>query len=362
MSTHFEVVGVSSPGKELAEVENDENIKVIPLLMSRKMTPFQDMKSLWKTYWLLKNEQPQIVHTHTPKAGVIGMLAAKLARVPIRLHTVAGLPLMETNGVKRRVLDVIEKITYASATKIYPNSKSLHDFIVKHKYACISKLKVIGVGSSNGINTSFFSREQISEAQGTALKDELGIKPQDFVFIFVGRLVQHKGINELINAFSKLSSKQVKLLLVGPFEDDLDPLFPDVMDEIKHNSNIIMTGFQPDVRPYFAVSDALVFPSYREGFPNVVMQAGAMGLPSIVSDINGCNEIIIHGKNGVIIPVKDANAIEQAMEDFVNDKPLLSKLKDNARRLIEERYEQSMVWKALLDEYNSLLMEVDNGL
>ncbi|MGV0922715.1 glycosyltransferase family 4 protein [Empedobacter tilapiae] len=375
MSNHFEVIGISSSDKELEEVKNDEGIAVIPIEMSRKITPVQDIKSLIKTYKYLKKEQPQIVHSHTPKAGIVGMLAAKLAGVPIRLHTVAGLPLMEAVGVKRKVLDFVEKLTYSSATKVYPNSKGLYDFILQNSYTSADKLKVIGEGSSNGIDTSFFSRQQISEENQTQLKQDLKINENDFVFIFVGRLVGDKGINELVKAFQKLgnrnqesetlissskslvSSKVPKLLLVGPLESELDPLQDETLKEIEINPAILTVGFQKDVRPYFAISNALVFPSYREGFPNVVMQAGAMELPSIVSDINGCNEIIIEGRNGTIIPVKSSDVILIAMQKMIDDKDFYHELKKNARPMIQARYEQSVVWNALLEEYNKLIKE-----
>ncbi|WP_185145640.1 glycosyltransferase family 4 protein [Empedobacter tilapiae] len=360
MSNHFEVIGISSSDEELEEVKNDEGIAVIPIEMSRKITPVQDIKSLIKTYKYLKKEQPQIVHTHTPKAGIVGMLAAKLAGVPIRLHTVAGLPLMEAVGVKRKVLDFVEKLTYSSATKVYPNSKGLYDFILQNSYTSADKLKVIGEGSSNGIDTSFFSRQQISEEKQAQLKIKLQIQPTDFVFVFVGRLVGDKGINELIKAFSKLNKQNVKLLLVGPLESELDPLQDETLKEIEINPAILTVGFQKDVRPYFAISHALVFPSYREGFPNVVMQAGAMELPSIVSDINGCNEIIIEGRNGTIIPVKSSDVILIAMQKMIDDKDFYHELKKNARPMIQARYEQSVVWNALLAEYNQLISKLPN--
>jgi glycosyltransferase involved in cell wall biosynthesis len=364
MSEHFEVIGVSSPGKELTEVKDDEEIEVIAIDMSRKITPVKDIVSLWNTYQLLRREKPEIVHTHTPKAGIVGMLAAKLAGVPIRLHTVAGLPLMEATGMKRKILDVTEKLTYSSATKVYPNSKGLYEYILEYNYTDKCKLKIIGNGSSNGIDTSFFSPNQISEAQKELLKKELHIENEDFVFVFVGRLVGDKGINELVKAFSLLnnakdSQQRFKLLLVGPLEQDLDPLPEDILNEIKNNPDIINVGFQKDVRPYFAISDVLTFPSYREGFPNVVMQAGAMGLPSIVSDINGCNEIIIDDQNGVIVPVKNSEKLSQAMERMKSDRAYYQKLKMNARPMIESRYEQSEVWNALLGEYKKLIKEKD---
>jgi len=356
----FRVIGVSSSGSELDEVVREERIEAIPIEMSRKITPIQDLKSLWKAYRLLKREKPVIVHTHTPKAGIIGMFAAKLAGVPIRLHTVAGMPLMEVAGGKRMVLDFVERLTYSAATKVYPNSKGLFDFIVSHRYTSLKKLKVIANGSSNGINTSLFSKELISEEQQSLLKNELGIGNDDFVFVFVGRLVGDKGVNELVKAFCELNYSSVKLLLVGPVESDLDPLDSDTLKRINENKNIISVGFQKDVRPYFAISRALVFPSYREGFPNVVMQAGAMELPAIVSDINGCNEIIIEGKNGTIIPVKNVGAIKDAMEMMITNNELYLKMKGSARKMITERYEQQVVWDALLSEYKDLLK--DKGL
>lgn len=363
-SNGFDVKGVSSEGEELREVHENEGIAVEAITMSRKITPFQDLKSLWQMWNFLRKEKPQIVHTHTPKAGIIGMLAARLAGVPHRLHTVAGLPLMEATGTKRKILNFVEKLTYSSATRVYPNSKGLYDFILQNNFTQSNKLKIIANGSSNGIDTAFFSPDQVTEIERVTLIEKLNIQPDDFVFVFVGRIVSDKGINELIKAFSELQAAEnnepagIKLLLVGGLENDLDPLNPETLAEINQNKDIISVGFQQDVRSFFAIADALVFPSYREGFPNVVMQAGAMGLPSIVSDINGCNEIIIEGENGLIIPSKNVEKLKEKMLTLAKDKNLYTKLKGNSRRMIENRYEQSVVWNALLEEYEGLLQSV----
>lgn len=361
----FEVMGVSSRGTALQEVHNEEGIRVVELEMTRTFSPFKDLKSLWSFYRLCRKEKPLIVHSHTPKAGIVGMLGAWLARVPIRLHTVAGMPLMEASGVKRMVLDWVEKVTYRCANRVYPNSKGLYDFIVKNKYTSLGKLKVIANGSSNGIDTGYFAPDQVTEYQVNQLKMDLAIQPDDFVFVFVGRLVGDKGINELVSAFSRLNDSRTgrtcKLLLVGSLESALDPLLPHTLEAIRENRDMIAVGYQKDVRPYFAISDALVFPSYREGFPNVVMQAGAMGLPSIVSDINGCNEIIINDKNGIIIPPKDEDALLKAMSYFLDNPEEVERMAKNARPLITERYEQQVVWDALLEEYRGLEKELINN-
>ncbi len=358
MSQHYDVIGVSGKGGDtLEKVSKQEGVRIIPIEMTRKITPVQDLKAVFALYRLFKKEKPDIVHSHTPKAGTLSMLAAKLAGVPHRLHTIAGLPLLEATGAKRTLLNTVEKLTYACATKIYPNSTGLNDIIIKHKFTSPKKLKVIANGSSNGIDTSFFDPGLYSDEDNLKLSQSLGINSSDTVIVYVGRLVRDKGIHELIDAFKKLNTESTtaKLLLVGTYEKDLDPLSPETEEEINTNPNIIMVGWQDDVRPYFAISDILAFPSYREGFPNVVMQAASMGLASIVTDINGCNEIITDSNNnGKIIPVKNAEQLFENMKLLVNDDTLRTTLAANARTSITSRYERKVVWNAILEEYRQL--------
>jgi len=356
MSQYYEVVGITSPGEEINDVVNDEGIRVIEVEMTRTISPIKDLVSLWKLYKVIKKEKPFIVHSHTPKAGTLGMMAAKLAGVPNRLHTIAGLPLLVATGAKRKLLDFVEKITYACATRIYPNSLGLKDIIIQNGYTKPSKLKVIANGSSNGIDVNHFSVENISEETKTTLREELNIIEDDIVFVFVGRLVTDKGINELISAFKKLSAdhQNIKLLLVGTFESELDPLHDSTLNEIESNNNIINVGWQTDVRRYFAISNVLAFPSYREGFPNVVMQAGAMELPSIVTNINGCNEIIKEGVNGLIIPAKDENELYLAMLNIIENPSKQKELANASRKMICDNYQRQVIWEALLQEYRDL--------
>lgn len=321
MENYFEVVAISSDSERLEIYGKKEGVRVFPVELTRKITPLKDLAAVFKLYQFLKKEKPTIVHTHTPKAGIVGMMAAWLAGVPNRLHTVAGLPLMETSGLKRKVLNFVEKLTYRFATKVYPNSKGLYDFILSEKFTTPEKLFIIGLGSSNGIDTTDFDPTLFTEESKTFFRRKLGIPQNHFVFIFVGRLVKDKGINELVAAFLNLanSNSKVSLLLVGPFESSLDPLLPETLSQIEHHQRIYSVGYQNDVRSYFSISDALVFPSYREGFPNVVMQAGAMGLPAIVTDINGCNEIIENEVNGLIISPKNVKELETAMKLLATD-------------------------------------------
>ena len=355
MSSFYNVIAVSSDKERLERYGESEKVAVFPLEMTRKITPLRDVFAVLKLYFFLKKTKPFIVHTHTPKAGIVGMLASKLAGIPNRLHTVAGMPLLEQAGFKRMVLNFVEKLTYSCATKVYPNSFKLRDIIIKNEYCPPTKLKVLANGSSNGIDTSYFDATHFSEDQKSSLKQDLGIKSSDFVFIFVGRIVSDKGINELISAFSEIQEikTDLKLLLVGPYEPELDPLKEETLNQINGNKSIVALGYQNEVRPYFAISDCLVFPSYREGFPNVVMQAGAMGLPCIVSDINGCNEIIEDTKNGYIIPVRDKEAVKETLIRILDNKEEYSKMQQNAREMIVSRFDQKTMWESILQEYRN---------
>jgi glycosyltransferase involved in cell wall biosynthesis len=359
MSEFYDVLAVSSPEKMLEEVSIHEGVRTASVHMTRSITPTRDLKALWQLYRLFKKEKPAIVHTHTPKAGLLGMMAGRLAGVPIRIHTVAGLPLMESKGIKKRILNNTERLTYMCATKVFPNSKNLAEYIHQNKFCKKNKLKVLGNGSSNGIDMDFFQCTPGIHMRADELGKRLALTENDFIFLFIGRLVRDKGIEELVEAFVQLKQNTpgIKLLLVGPFEQDLDPISAKTIETIGKDDAIIHEGFQQDIRPYLALSHVLAFPSYREGFPNVPMQAGCFDLPSIVTDINGCNEIIEHGKNGLIIPVKNTEALRVAMETLMNDRQLYKLLKENARRMISERYEQKRFWKLLLEEYQSELKQ-----
>lgn len=359
MSAHYDVLAVSSPENMLEEVSIHEGVRTASVYMTRSITPAQDIKALWELYRLFKREKPAIVHTHTPKAGLLGMVASRLAGVPIRLHTVAGMPLMESKGVKKKILQRTEQLTYLCATKVYPNSRNLAEFICLNKFCNKNKLKVLGNGSSNGIDTDYFQCTPAIRSVADDLKKRWNLAEENFIFLFIGRVVRDKGIEELVEAFIQLKYNftGIKLLIVGPYEQNLDPISETIKRTIERDPDIIHEGFQQDIRPYLSLSHVLTFPSYREGFPNVPMQAGCFDLPSIVTDINGCNEIIEHENNGLIIPVKDTEALRLAMLSLMNDKALYSKLKRNARKMILERYDQNKFWNLLLDEYQSELKD-----
>ncbi|MFB6317643.1 glycosyltransferase family 4 protein [Saccharicrinis sp. FJH54] len=357
MSSFYEILAVSSSdGDLLMEVEKEEGVRTYSLKMTRDISPFKDLLALFNLIRLFRKEKPEIIHSHTPKAGTLSMIAGKITGVKYRIHTVAGLPLVEATGCKFKILKFVEKVTYSCATHVWPNSRGLKDYINKNIYTS-SKIKVLGNGSSNGINTDFFSRSEIPEEKANELYQKLDIKENDFVFIFIGRITGDKGINELIEAFYALiiNCTAVKLLLVGNYENEQGTINQKTIEFIKKSSNIIECGYQNDVRPYLYLSNCLIHPSYREGFPNVVMQALAMDIPAIVSNINGCNEIVKNEYNGLIVEPKNDNELERAMTLILSNKSLYQKLKNNARNSIVSRYDNKLMWKLIHDEYRTLI-------
>ena len=351
LSEHYEVVVVSSPGERMKVLEEREGVRTVSIPMERRISLVKDFMSLLRLIILFAKERPDMVHSITPKAGLLSMLAAWITRVPVRMHTFTGLVFPTATGKMQKLLIVMDRLTCFCATHINPEGEGVKRDLIN--YNITSKpLHVIANGNVNGIDLEYFDRTPEVMEKAYSYKKE-----GTFTFCFVGRMVKDKGINELVHSFLLLyqDDARVRLLLVGPFEKELDPVLPEVEEQILHHPGICFMGFQSDVRPFLAASDALVFPSYREGFPNVVIQAGAMGIPAIVTDINGCNEIVLPDRNGMIIPTKNEQALYEAMKYFAFHSVEVEKMATNARPLIVSRYEQRMVWNALLAEYKSII-------
>lgn len=353
----YEVVGVSGLPEERAnEASIREGIKtVITPHLVRSISISNDVRALFELIKLIRREKPDVVHANTPKASLLGITAAWWCRVPHRIYTVTGLRFQTAKGFFRWLLITMERITCRLSTKVIPEgdgvAKTLRDEHITRK-----PLKKLHNGNINGLDLAHYDKSAIPISLLSQAKSETSFSEESFTFIFVGRIVRDKGICELVEAFTRLQQEHpdARLLLVGDFEQELDPLPEEVYRTIQSHPAIYCAGWQDDVRPWFAAADALAFPSYREGFPNVVMQAGAMELPCVVSDINGCNEIIIEGENGLITPSHDAAALYQAMKRMMEDKALYTHCLQNARPLIASRYKQEDVWQATLEMYRNL--------
>ena len=384
LSHYFEVIGVAKNTGCLQEVKERENIRVVDAPLERPISFIKDIKGLWFLYCLFRKEKPWCVHANTPKGSLLAMIASWLACVPHRVYTVTGLRYQGTHGVLRTILKTMERLSCFFATKVIPEGKGVLESL-KRDNITKKPLQVIHYGNINGKDTEHFSRANTlqtasfnhadknmslcnlseKEAKNT-IRNELGFSNNDFVFIFIGRLVNDKGLRELADAMRRLEDENIaiKLLLLGSLDGEDDVLAKDKLNYLMQSTNVKYVGSQSDIRPYLMASDALVFPSYREGFPNVPIEAGAMGLPTIVTNINGSNEIIKDGFNGKIIsaPLNNngihindiTNELYSTMKWFYNNPTKIERMGTNAISLVRERYEQKDVWNALLKMYNSL--------
>lgn len=351
----YEVVLLSSPGPELDAAREKHGVKTIEVPMERHISLKRDVAALWQLVKVFRRERPTMVHSMTPKAGMLCMVAAWMTRVPVRVHTFTGLVFPTATGLKRRVLMATDWLTCACATHVIPEGEGVKNDLLKNGITR-KPLRVLGYGNVRGVNMERFShRPEVME-----LVTQKSLKsPNCFTFLFVGRIVRDKGINELVSAFTRLykADKGIRLVLVGWFEDELDPISEDTRRAISECAGIEAVGEKAgdELLAYYAASDCFVFPSYREGFPNTVLEAGAMGLPSIVTDINGSREIIVHGKNGIIIPPKDEDALYEAMWRMYHEPEKCKAMAAEARPMIASRFEQSFVRKCLYDFYDEIL-------
>jgi glycosyltransferase involved in cell wall biosynthesis len=355
LNQSYEVKVVCNPGPEIETITAREGVVVLPIKMARGISPFRDLIALWQLYRLFKKEQPTIVHSITPKAGLLGMLAAKWAKVPVRIHTFTGLIFPSKKGLLQKVLIFTDKLLCKAATHVVAESqgvaKELIRFGIYH-----NKIHFIGPGNVNGINSMYFNASAMSTTKAAERK-ALGLPETAIVFVFVGRLVADKGIRELVKAFVKLQGHypNVFLILLGHEEPHLDPLSPNTKTTITQHDAIMPLGFKADIRPYLLAADALVLPSYREGFPNVILQALAMDLPCIATMVNGAEEAIQHQHNGLLVPKKDISALYQAMHRIATDNELRKSMSQNARASVLPKYEQSVVWAAQKAFYEQCL-------
>jgi glycosyltransferase involved in cell wall biosynthesis len=356
----FDVVLIAADGPEWPEIIARENCPYFICPMTRTISPLKDLVSLWKLFVFFLKEKPQIVHSHTPKAGLLSMIAGKIARVPVRIHTLAGLPLETATENKKKLLKFIEKITLFCSTETWPNSLSLLNFY-KENVKNSPKLKLIGAGSSNGIDLSKFQKNKLDPEILAEIKNKIGFKSDTTYFLAVGRIVRDKGIPELIEAFCELKLKfsNIRLILVGSYENiRSEEILPEnILKKIDDEPDIIPVGWSDKVEYYMALCNFLVFPSHREGFPNVLLQAGAMKLPVICSQINGNIDIVTDHETGLLHKPKDKNHLVEQLVFSLNHPEKMAKMAENLYLKVNEKFERNAFHKLIFAEYRRLLTD-----
>lgn len=354
------VTVITSPGEDSKALQQlDHNVKLLELEIRREVSIISDIKSAFRLYWAFKNNNFDIIHSTTPKAGLLCAIAAFFSKSPIHLHTFTGQTWVESFGIKRFFYKLIDRLILRLNTRCYADSRSQVEFLEEEGVAKKGEIKVLGNGSLAGVDITRFSSEKFSDAFKEGLRKQLKISSEDTVFIFVGRLAKDKGIVELLRTFSKLrcNVNNVKLLLVGPVDEIVHVDDLSLEEYIANSEDIEWVGFSETPELYLSVSDVFCLPSYREGFGTVVIESAAMGLPTIATKIYGLCDSIEDGISGILVDAKSESQLYAAMKRLHEDQDLRKRLAYNAKVRVEKSFKSSIISDKLVAEYISLIRE-----
>ena len=352
----YEVTVISSPGNELSSAARTEDVRAIAVAMSREISPARDLLSLLRLWRIFLRLRPMITNVGTPKAGLLGGLAAFLARVPCRIYTLHGLRLETTAGMRRRLLWFSERLACLCAHRVICVSESLRRKAVTLGLVPAEKTIVLGAGSVNGVDASRYSPLEATSARVADLRAKLGIPASAPVLGFVGRFTRDKGIDQLLQAFTLLQARfpQLRLLLVGDFEAG-DPPSAEAIERIQTDPQIISTRFVDDAAPYYQLMDVLALPTYREGFPNAVLEAQAAGKPAVVTNATGAVDSVLDGVGGLVVPVRDTSALAQAIATLLADPSRMAAMGLRGRERVLSDFQPAQIRAELMCLYESLL-------
>jgi glycosyltransferase involved in cell wall biosynthesis len=350
----FDPILMSSPGEQLQHIAEKARVQYLAIPISREITPLSDLRSLWRLYQFMRRERPTITNVGTPKAGLLGGLAAWLSCVPCRIYTLHGLRLETTVGWKRTLLCWTERLACVCAHRVICVSPSLRRRAVELKVVSAEKTAIMRSGSSCGVDVQRFS-PQVANSPNR-LAERLGIPNSAPVIGFVGRFTRDKGIPELVAAFGQLRQAwpELRLLLVGDFEDG-DPVPLGIRQQIETDSHIVCTGFVTDTAPYYGLMEVLVLPTYREGFPMVSIEAQACGVPVVTTTATGAIDSIEDGVTGFLVAVGNAAALAVRIDRLLRDPQLRARMGQDGRALVVREFRQEVVGQALLEEYRRML-------
>jgi glycosyltransferase involved in cell wall biosynthesis len=352
----LDITMVASPGEELDKFGTEECVSVEAVEMPRRITPAGDAIAVAHLYRQFRKIRPTIVHAHTPKGGLLGTVAAWLARVPVRIYHVRGLPFMTATGGRRLLLRLTEKISCALAHEVLCVSASIRDVAVAEGLCRSTKIRVLGNGSGNGVDAIDHFDPQRLASQREQTRANHGIPSGALVAGFVGRIVRDKGLSELVESWAELRREfdQLHLLLVGSFEPR-DPVPDDVSDVLRSDPRVHLAGPQRDPAPFYAAMDLVVLPTYREGFPNVPLEAAAMAIPVVATQIPGCIDAVQDGVTGTLVPAHDAVSLGSAIRSYLVDAQLRTRHGRAGRERVLLDFRPQTVWEALYEHYDRLL-------
>lgn len=353
----FQVQAVSSPGKLLQEAAVREGIPVSAVNLPRRITPLADLAALFKLYKLFRRIRPEIVHAHTPKGGLLGVMAARLARVPVVVYGLRGLPYVTARGLRRLLLCWSETLACRLAHRVLANSFANRQSAITMGFCQGDKIFVLASGSSNGVDAKGrFNPQRISRGSRAETRRRYQIPPDALVMGYIGRIVRDKGIVELEEAWQLLREEfpSLYLILIGRLEPQ-DPVSPQVLERLKADPRVRFTGMVSDPALFYAAMDIFTLPTYREGFPNTPLEAAAMQLPVVATRIDGCTEAVADGVTGLLVPPGDAQALAAAIRQLLLDADQRRLIGEAGRRRVLESFRPEKIWQALYETYMELL-------
>lgn len=354
----FRVAALCSPNGQVEMARTPGSIPILTVAMEREVSPLRDLISLIRVCRLLRRVRPTICNAGTPKAGLLVTVAGWLTRVPCRIYTLRGLRLETATGLKRKILSLTERITCACANRVICVSPSLRKRALELKLVGAEKAVVLGSGSSNGVDLSRFMPTPEKLLVAVGIRQQHGIKPTVPVIGYIGRLTRDKGISELLAAFQIVRERfpDVVLMLIGDYEAG-DPVSQETRQAIANSQEIVQVKFVPDAAPYYLVMDVLALPTYREGFPNTVLEAQAAERPVVTTDATGAIDSIVPNVTGLIVPTADAKALADALTALLSDPGRAREMGTAGRERVCRQFGQEQVWKSLVDLYCELLRE-----
>ena len=315
----FEVSAITSPGPELARFSRELDLEILPIEMPRRISPLEDLAALGRIATALRKISPDIVHAHTPKGGLLGMMGAALAGIDHRVYHMRGLPMMTATGAKRELLCWTERISCGLAHKTIAVSHSLRDVAIEERLTRANKIHVMLGGSGQGVEAKKRFDPAMYEGERERIRREQNIPEDALVLGFIGRLVRDKGIVELASAWETLRERHpnAHMLIVGPFQER-DPVPRQTREALEQDPRVHMLGWQSETAPFYRAMDVVTLPSWREGFPNVPLEAAAMELPVVSTLVAGCIDAVADGKTGALVPVRDPDALAQAIDGYLS--------------------------------------------
>ena len=352
----YEVTVVSSPSEALDAFGRDEGVAVHGVSMPRRITPGEDAKSLARLALLLRRLGPEIVHSHTPKGGLLGTIAGALARVPVRIYHMRGLPLMTAQGMQRAILTATERTSCALATRVLAVSASLREVALAENLCRPSKIQVLGAGSGQGVDCESFDPARLPADTRQTFRERLGVPGDAPVIGFVGRCVRDKGIVELVDAWRQLREwhPAAQLVVAGVFEER-DAIPAQTRRALEDDPRVHLLGFVVDTPALFGAIDVLALPTYREGFPNVPLEAAAMRVAVVTTRVPGCIDAVEDGVTGTLVPVRDAPALARALHCYLEDATLRARHGMSARARVQRFFQRERLWEAVANVYDELL-------